>query len=110
MTVMERFKEIAMLAADDPPSISTIRCVIWAGVHFRLPMRTMWPNPTDQVSFRSDCDERQLHAAGCLIAKPVPAPEQQITPGLTPEPSTVCVSSHLLFLNKARSDKAIWRC
>jgi len=54
MTVIERFSETAVNAADEPLSISTTKCVSWAGVHFRLPMRTMWPNPKDHVSFRSD--------------------------------------------------------
>jgi hypothetical protein len=52
MTVIERFSETAMLAAEQPLSISTIRCALWAAVHFRLPMRTIRLNPMDQVSFR----------------------------------------------------------
>lgn len=54
MTVMGRFSETAMLAADEPSSISTVSCAIWAAVHFRLPMRTMRLNPLGQVSFRPD--------------------------------------------------------
>jgi len=54
MTVMERFSETAILAADEPPSISAIRCAVWAAVHFRLSMRTMCLNSIDQVSFRPD--------------------------------------------------------
>jgi len=53
MTVIERFSETAMLAAEQPLSISTIRCALWAAVHFRLPMRTIRLNPMDQVSFRN---------------------------------------------------------
>jgi hypothetical protein len=53
MTVMERFSETAMLAGEEPLSISTVRCAVWAVVHFRLPMRTMRLNPMDQVSFRN---------------------------------------------------------
>jgi hypothetical protein len=33
---------------------SASRCAVWAAVHFRLPMRTMWFNPMGQVSFRPD--------------------------------------------------------
>jgi hypothetical protein len=52
-TVIDRFNETAMLAADEPSSISAIKCAVWAGVHFLLPMRTMEPNPARQHWFRN---------------------------------------------------------
>jgi hypothetical protein len=51
MTVIERFSETAMLAADVPHhSAPQVRSL--AAVHFRLPMRTMRVNPMNQLSFR----------------------------------------------------------
>jgi hypothetical protein len=41
MTIIDRFNETAMLAADEPSSIGAIRRAVWAGVQFRLPMRTV---------------------------------------------------------------------
>jgi hypothetical protein len=41
MTVIDRFNETAMLAGAAPSSISAIRRAVWAGVQFRLSMRTM---------------------------------------------------------------------
>jgi hypothetical protein len=52
--VTERFSETAMLAGDEPSSISAIKCAVWAGVHFLLPMRTIRPNPARQPSFRNE--------------------------------------------------------
>ena len=51
ITVTDRFSETAMLAGDEPSSISAIRRAVWAAVHFLLPMRTMGPNPACQHSF-----------------------------------------------------------
>ena len=52
--VTERFSETAMLAGDEPSSISAIKRAVWAGVHFLLPMRTIRPNPACQPSFRDE--------------------------------------------------------
>ena len=87
MTAIERFNETAMLAADEPSSISSIRCAAWAAVHFRLPMRTIRFNPMDQVWFRSGrFDDGNA-------------------------PSRVCARSHFLPLKRLRSDRAtcLWR-
>lgn len=51
MTAMERFSATAMLAAEQPSSISTSKCTVWAAVHFRLAILTMGFNPADQVLF-----------------------------------------------------------
>jgi hypothetical protein len=53
-TCGDRFSETAMLAGDEPSSISAIKCAVWAGVHFLLPMRTMGPNSAYRHSFRNE--------------------------------------------------------
>jgi len=53
ITVIDRFSETAMLAGDEPLSISAIKCAVWAGVHFLLPMRTMGLNSACQHWFRN---------------------------------------------------------
>jgi hypothetical protein len=54
MTVIDRFNETAMLAGEAPSTISAIRRAVWAGVQFRLSMRTMGFNPACQHSFRNE--------------------------------------------------------
>jgi hypothetical protein len=57
MDMTEHFSETAMLAGDEPSSISTIECAVWAGVH--LPIRTIRPNPAYQPSFQDEMGSEQ---------------------------------------------------
>jgi hypothetical protein len=86
MTVIDRFNDTAMLAGDEPSSISAIRRAVWAGVHFLLPMRTMEANPARQPSFRNEMGYG------------------------TSEPCGVWVRSHFLSRNNMRREVATCRC
>jgi hypothetical protein len=66
--VTERFSETAILAGDEPSSISAIKCAVWAAVHFLLPMRTIRPNPARQHSFRNESVMEQASLEACESA------------------------------------------
>jgi hypothetical protein len=62
--VMEHFNETAMATAEEPSSISAIRCSL-GSCPLQLTMHTMSVNPMDQVSFHRDGPTTAARLLGC---------------------------------------------